>query len=231
MPTQWEYGAVAFLDVLGFAHFVEADAASASPRHLDRLLDCLAEVRATTAAGRLDLRSFSDSIVISANLTAEATSNLLLSVVGLQRIFIRRAVLVRGAVAFGKHYSDSESVYSEALVRAYTLERKSARFPRVVVDANLLDCFMNDSDCTAELREQVIPLLLHDRDGQTFCHYLTATLLEAHADLVTSYESNRITPSVLEKVQWLAAYHNYVADSIQSPIRIDGPLVAGFQGW
>ncbi|HEX6993509.1 MAG TPA: hypothetical protein VF339_05105 [Gammaproteobacteria bacterium] len=77
----------------------------------------------------------------------------------------------------------------------------------------------------------MIPLLLRDRDGHTFCHYLTASLLEIHADLVTSYESCCITPAVLEKVQWLAAYHNYVADSIQSPIRINGPLVAGFEGW
>ncbi len=228
MAVSWEYGAVAFLDILGFAGFVEGDAESVSPKHLERLLNCLAEVRSTTEASLFNLRSFSDSIVLAADLAPEPVIRLLVSVVGLQRTFINRGVLVRGGIALGKHYADAESVYSQALVRAFRLEHDNARFPRILLDDNLLDWLMNDEECTSELREQLSSLLLRDRDGQIFISYLDGALIESHANLIDSYNGQRMTASVLDKVQWLARYHNYVAESLGHDLLIDGPLVAGF---
>ena len=151
-----------------------------------------------------------------------------INILGLQRIFVRRRTLIRGAIAIGKHYADANLVYSEAVVRAYRLERDRARFPRVLIDSQLLDWYVHDTGC-AELKSQVTPALLKDRDEEVFLHYLGAELLEDHGKLIGSYEPGKVSASVLEKIQWLAAYHNHVATTLGNGNVIDGPLVAGFQ--
>lgn len=229
MAASWEYGATAFLDVLGFSDFVNGDAASTSPEHLSRLVDCLAEVRATTPVNALDLRAFSDSIVLSAPLTPDAVVKLILSTVGLQRVFLRRSILVRGGIALGKHFANEDLVYSEALIRAYHLERDHARFPRILMERNLLDWFMNDEQCSAELKGQVLPAMLKDRDDQVFLHYLCPEIMDAHAAVIGSYRPSDVTASVLEKIQWLAAYHNHYAKLISHQATIGGQLVEGFR--
>src|SRR4051812_13119280 len=66
MAASWDYGIVAFLDILGFASFVEADATGTTPEHLERLLGALDRARNSSAASSTDVRVFSDSIVLSA---------------------------------------------------------------------------------------------------------------------------------------------------------------------
>lgn len=229
MAATWEYGAVAFLDVLGFADFVSQDARAPVPQHLNRLLDCLEDVLNTTPAAQHDLRAFSDSITLSAPLSPESIVQLVESVVGLQRTFVRRSVLVRGAIALGKHFASPGLVYSEALVKAYQLERSQARFPRILFEGNLLDWFLNDDGCAPELKARMGALLLRDEDTQVFVHYLTDDLITHHMALIDSYEPERVTASVLEKIQWLASYHNHCVTARGGEGVISGPLVAGIQ--
>jgi len=122
---QWSYCVVAFIDVLGFSSFVEADACSVEPTQLINLKGLLAGV--TSDSPELDVRAFSDSITISAPLESAAVVSLFNATLDLQRRFVSGGVLVRGGIAFGKHYSDETIIYSEALIRAYQLERDKAR--------------------------------------------------------------------------------------------------------
>jgi hypothetical protein len=227
VATKWDYGVVAFIDVLGFSSLVAADAASLEPSHLDRLRTSLQEVKA--AAVDLDIRAFSDSIVISSALTSANVTNLLQSVLNLQRIFVRRSVLVRGAIAFGKHFADLDLIYSEALIRAYQEERDHARFPRILVNKDLLDWLMHDAGTTEEIKTAVNLLLLTDRDNRVFLNYLSVGALESHLKLLNGYDTGAATASVLEKIQWLAEYHNYVAGKAGSTFSCDGPLLRGFR--
>jgi hypothetical protein len=229
VAVAWDFGVVAFLDVLGFAAFIEADAKSSNPEHLERLFLSLQDVKTSPAGARLDVRAFSDSIVVSGALTNEGVAELVEAVVELQRLFIRRRVLIRGAVAMGKHFASTELVYSEALVKAYLLERDAARFPRILVEGNLLDWFLNDQDTTAALRDRVTSKLLKDRDNSAFVSYLHQDLLGAHLDLLNSYKLDRVTSSVLEKVQWLADYHNHIATLVEPGKAVSMPALAGFR--
>src|SRR6266571_1072790 len=188
MPTAWNYGVVAFIDVLGFANFVEQDASSLTPTHLENFLECLKEARASTPVEHLDVRAFSDSIIISTGLSSVEVTELLVAAVTLQRIFIKRGVLIRGAVAFGKHYSDRDLIYSEALVRAYRREREMARFPRILIDTDLLDWYLHDPGTSADLSGKSLLLMLRDRDNQIFLHYLDDGSAAAHRDLLRSYK-------------------------------------------
>ena len=45
----------------------------------------------------------------------------------------------RGGVAIGDIYHDDEAVFGPGLVRAYDIESNVAKFPRIVVDHEVLD--------------------------------------------------------------------------------------------
>lgn len=225
-PLGWDYGIVAFLDLLGFSHFVESDAASVEPTNLKKIARCLREVRRTTPAATWQMRTFSDSVMLYSRLGTTEVMDILSAVLTLQRVFLRSGLLVRGGIAFGKHYSDEEITYSQALVAAYRIERDHARFPRVLVQHDLLSWFTEQPRGEVE---GLASLLLRDRDDEVFVHYLDEESLEAHAELLLQYEAARLTASVLEKAQWLAAYHNYVATPSGKHSMVDSPLVAGFR--
>jgi hypothetical protein len=225
----WDYGLVCFLDVLGFSSYVLADSRSPIPEHLEKLLGALAEVQLATVNTNVDVRAFSDSIILSAPLGLQSVHDLLSVTVRLQRIFVSRGVLVRGAIAFGKHFADSSSIYSEALITAYHLERDHARFPRVLVDRNLLDWFLNDVRLDRELRVKSTAFLRSDRDNQVFLHYLDRQLVSEHEALLRSYENTRLTASVLEKVQWLAEYHNYAVGNLEGELPLSLTFLSSFR--
>ncbi len=226
MPA-WEYGIVGFLDILGFGSFVRTDSQAAEPHHLERLLSALEQVRSSAAAG-VDLRAFSDSVILSAALSIQSVVDVVIAVVHLQRAFVSRGVLIRGAIAFGKHFADEHAIYSAALVTAYELERDHARFPRVIVDDNLLDWFINDSRLAEQQRSTVVDSLRRDRDNRVFVHYLDGPLLPAHETLLRGYDHSGLTASVLEKIQWLAEYHNYAACS-DGGTPVQWPFAPGFR--
>jgi hypothetical protein len=224
----WEYGIVALIDILGFSDLVESDASSQEPEHLSRLVDSIRKARDSNVAKNLYIRAFSDSIIIAGQLSAKDASDIFSATADLQRNFIPQKILIRGAVALGKHYSDADSIYSEALVRAYKLEKEHARFPRVLIDDQLLDWLMNDPGTSNAAKAAIRSLSLKDRDGRVFIHYLSPDSITAHKDLITSYNPHELSASVLEKLQWSANYQNYVATSVNGNQIISGPLVNGF---
>ncbi|MGC4070158.1 MAG: hypothetical protein QM784_36970 [Polyangiaceae bacterium] len=222
----WDYGIVAFLDVLGFSHLVETDAACPEPLHLRRIVRCLRSVSSTSTGLLGDIQTFSDSIILAAPLGVRELVEVVSVVRALQRVFINNNLLLRGAIAFGKHFGGTGITYSQALVAAYHLERDQARFPRVLLQHDLLSWFAEQSkgECA-----QLECMLLLDRDERVFVHYLDLELLPAHATLLSTYERGQLSASVLEKAQWLAAYHNHVAPADGSHSLSDSRLVAGFR--
>ena len=222
----WSFGAVAFIDVLGFSSFVGNDAKTTDPKNLLKLRSILMGVK--DAAPDLDVRAFSDSIVVSTDLESKSVTRLLVTVLNLQRHFINGGFLIRGGVAFGKHYADETIIYSEALIRAYELERDKARFPRVLVANDLIDWYFHNSETLKSDVEIVQSALLTDRDGLNFIDYLDENLILKHLETINAYQINKATPSVLEKIQWLCQYHNFSADRLGSPAKYDGPMLTGF---
>ena len=227
MATDWSYAAVAFIDVLGFSSMVDSDARAIKPSHLLTIRDLLAAAKG--ASPKLDIRAFSDSITVSAPLISDSVAHLVQAVVHLQRNFVSGGALVRGGVAFGKHFADDTLVYSEALIRAYALERDKARFPRILVAGDLLDWYFHDPATTDEQAKEVRSLLLNDRDDHAFLDYLRPEDLEKHLSLIQGYSVDKATPSVLEKVQWLCQYHNFVAARAGVALTYQGPMLDGFR--
>lgn len=225
----WDYGVVALLDILGFSELVKADAGSPEPKHLSKLAACLRKARQSPTTQTLEIKIFSDSIIIAGRLSPTDVINVICAIAELQRIFIPDKFLIRGAVALGKHYSDVDSIYSEALVRAYNLEKEQARFPRVVIDEHLLDWFINTDDTTEKMKQVLYGITLKDRDNFAFVHYLDVATIDQHKELISSYDLKKISASVLEKIQWLATYHNHTAEALNPDLVISGRFANGFQ--
>lgn len=209
-----DFSIVAFLDILGFSAMVRADATAAEPVHLPRLKEAMKLIRGKPVAKEFEVRAFSDSIVVSGPLGPHQAVNLLETVVLLQRELLARGILVRGGVALGKHHSDDDIIFSEALIAAYILERDEARYPRILVDQrNLLDWLRNHRDITHEDRERLRRMTCRDRDRRIFISYLDAAWLGDHRKIVEDYlgRTNLAQDTILEKARWLVDYHQHIA--------------------
>jgi len=92
-------------------------------------------VKAQLAA--LDFRShaFSDCIVLSQR--GAFVALLFISVAQLAMALLDLGVLVRGGVALGPLYHDGSVVFGPAIIEAYHLESRCAKFPRILVSESV----------------------------------------------------------------------------------------------
>lgn len=209
-----EFAVTAFMDILGYANMVEEDSVSPEQKHLPRILNAMKGVREHAQASTFNTLAFSDSVILECSFNPNQAIQLIDVVAAVQRSFLREGILLRGGIAFGKHYRDPTLLYSKALVEAYRLERTEARFPRVLLDRqNLLDWLRNHPDLSSEKRQQLNSQCLQDQDQRIFVSYCTLSFVEEHHQLVQNYLSRTSlgADSVLEKAQWLVRYHNHLA--------------------
>lgn len=211
MTLGLEYSVVGFLDILGFSAMVEADCNSSAPRFLPIFLEVFEELKDVSKGEGPPVRMYSDSIVIEAPLSPVNVVKVVEVAAELQRLFLRRKILVRGGIAFGKHYANDKVTFSQALVSAYHIESKIARFPRVIVDKHALSYAWHDTNSNPELRQRLEELLVRDRDQFSFVDFLNSENIEELSVLIRScVESIAVSSeTVLEKFRWLLDYHNY----------------------
>lgn len=224
-----DYSVVAFLDVLGFSAMVEQDSTLKEQKFLPMFVEIFSEL-AQDVHEQVSLRMFSDSIIVEATLNP-ANFAKVLEVVGiLQRRFLQRHVLLRGGVAFGKHYRDDFVTFSQALVAAYEIESRVARVPRVVVSPDLLNYAWHDVGTTEEMRTRLCGLLTVDRDRATFVNYLEAAHLPPFRGYVEACLAIEPHPreAVMEKLRWLLDYYNYQASNTAAEPIQSAHLMAGF---
>lgn len=205
----WEYGVVSFIDILGFSSIVENDARKLEPKNLERINDGLNEIRQTSKDFGIEIILFSDSIVLSTALDNSAILNIFKSSIKIQRSLLTKNILTRGGLAFGKHHQDEKTLYSEALIKAYNLETKRAKFPRIIIDPDLLDWVTNDRDTTANQVQEIHEISLCDKDGEIFLDYLSPDILQYSLSILNTANSTTKSPGILEKYQWLDSYHNF----------------------
>lgn len=219
---QLEYGVVAFVDLLGYRAMVARDSGAPVASHLPALVRVTSAVRSLCAVAGATLHAFSDSMILSLPLSPNGVVAVVRLVRELQRQLIGEGIIVRGGVAFGKHFDENNVVFSEALIRAYELESSCARVPRVVLDLDLVDYVANHESLHSVDREWLAQATLVDDDGRRFVHYLDEEIRQAHAAACCStLNAAARLPGVLDKALWLIRYHNFVF-----PGDVHGPTFA-----
>lgn len=226
---------VTFLDILGFRQLV----AESKPERLHKILEIVEKVATPDSSKELSYEPetivFSDSIVRVRKIHSEENLqypiglvfNELLDFVHAQSELIRHGILIRGGITFGNIHIDKNQIFGPALIRAYDLENKFAKYPRLIVDPVLIKEFKKnkllrrDGHSIKQEKEYVKKLVRQSDDGLWFVDYARAVsseldepemypvFLEIHRKMIiencskfNEYNKN------LEKYVWLASYHN-----------------------
>jgi hypothetical protein len=176
---QYEERVILFLDFLGFKEIVEGTVGSPSNLEIllgevDRLYqigeddnDLYASVSATT---------FSDSVVLSyAVRERSAVFYLLLDIAFAIIDLAIRGFLVRGAVTIGELVHTKKYLVGPTMVKAYEMESRAAKFPRVLLDPRLVEIARQARADHHEPEDEAAYVKLFmtkDRDGKHFVDYV-----------------------------------------------------------
>ena len=173
-----------FLDFLGFKEVVE--------RSLNDSSVICEVLRAVRQAGFLIdddgasesemVTQFSDSMVVSVR--ADEKSGVFWTLDGIGMIVVDlagRGFLVRGGLTVGPLYHTDELVMGPAMNRAYKLENKIAKAPRVIVDRMVLRTAKNAAAPQHSPDQEVEysrSLLKNDADHRLYVDYITCNAFE-----------------------------------------------------
>lgn len=133
MIASYENRFVALLDILGFREAL-ANFAVHSPNELFHAIVDSHWFHAATTEGACDFQLFSDSIIVNSK-DDQASSFISVAnlVNNLRNSFLERGIVLRGAIAFGRHFNKHGICISPALVEAHDLEKMKAVSARILV--------------------------------------------------------------------------------------------------
>jgi hypothetical protein len=218
----YENRLILFVDFLGFKESVGKT--EGDPAALKRLLDAMdavGEIGTDSIFKSHQVTQFSDSIVLSYRIDEKSGVFWLLNEIALGVVtLVLHGHLLRGAVTIGELYHDQRHVVGPAMVRAYELESKVAKFPRVIIDERVIEIARRPQTRTHdpdEEEEYVRHFMTQDADGHYFFDYVSwnsvVAVTGANNDgypeylgkLATFLESglSHEEPSVQEKYLWL----------------------------
>lgn len=170
---------VGFIDILGFSALVRS--AANAPQNIQLILRALQDMKALEKRhnGLQDARTtafraqnFSDSIVMSSEVSPNGLWYLMLSVDALCFGLLQAGLFTRGGVSKGLLYHDDEVVFGPGLLDAYHLESQIARHPRVIVGRDVYrdaNSYCDDRDVWKTYFDSRI---LRADDGPAFLHVL-----------------------------------------------------------
>ncbi|MBI2272272.1 MAG: hypothetical protein HYU70_00620 [Bacteroidetes bacterium] len=171
---------VCFMDILGFSQMIEEyetdnlstvlqDIQEAFKRALAILSAQADNQQAQEFLQYLEYKTFSDNICISLPYFDNETdflANLNLMIVflrGLQYSLMTLGFFTRGGLTIGSYYSDENMIFSKALVDAYRMESKLAKYPRILIADNIIQKLLA-FDANAVRFYQLEHAIIKDRD-------------------------------------------------------------------
>lgn len=140
IDPSYERRLILFIDVLGFKEIVAAtENDPAALRQLIAAMDDVGYLKETSVSGSKQVTQFSDSIVVSYRVDEPSAVFWLLNEMALTVVTLAGSgFLLRGAVTMGGLYHTARHVVGPAMVKAYEMESKIARNPRVIIDSSLV---------------------------------------------------------------------------------------------
>jgi hypothetical protein len=243
----------AFVDILGFQGLIER--LKADERQYSNVWRMLRQVHTPQRfiAGSYpgsDFRaqSISDAVAISTAISAEGLLHMFSAIESMATGLLLEGFFIRGAIVRGSLYHDDHTVFGEALVRAYALERDVVRFPRVMMERQVMRDVNGYSRTDAATGARFAGYVIQAEDGPWFLNVLrrasgeVAEAIKKNPEIdyqeddelsfygelrnriSVQFERSTDNPRHFEKVQWFAKYWNksIAAGRGLSPIRGPG---------
>lgn len=241
---------VAFLDILGFSNLIEKKdpilthlmrQLESSKRFTDSLSieskyreeDCTDNKREyIEIITKKRLSVLSDSIVISYPFRdPKRMIHIIRDLRNIQLELLTMGILVRGSVTMGELYHKHDIIYGPALLKAVYLEEQEAIHPRIIIDNDFYNIFINTSD--KELRSRMESMFINfpADDFNPAIDFLSQDAFRDHFDfnqiekqdmkyelniikrnILSEYHKIKTDYSVKRKYDWFIKYFN---ESIQ----------------
>ena len=249
-PVRYRRAVVTFLDILGFASLVKSGDADKVEHVLSAVRKYAipeSHDQMDNEEPTICSVAFSDSIVRVRFLDGDnlryPIGHVLSEINELSLIqgeLISENIILRGALTIGEIYLNQGIIFGPAMVTAYELESKLAIYPRIVIDPKVLNEVRKDATLrrdghsgTDEIKE-IRNLVARGDNGLWYINYLASmcgqldnpdhlpALLQAHKHLITSrYSTSEQTKGYLDKLLWLAVYHNKIISKFL-PVELNG---------
>lgn len=189
---EYEKRVVAYIDILGFKNILNNTVNKGGKDNIDSINELikvynqirdiwdLDENRNSSNKERIESKEvtiFSDTIVISFKVTD--TSEVFFTLLELKWLVMElvwNEILCRGAISIGKLIHTDKYLFGPALVEAYTLEKKAALYPRIILDRKIIDLgakYRSEQHTKEMERSYVEELLEKDSDGMYYIDYFT----------------------------------------------------------
>ena len=183
----YEDRVICFLDILGFGSHISSSIDKVDggdkAEKIKELADAFTRIRETLDIDRPEDRhdkevtQFSDSVVISFPAYSESgVFDALLDILWVQVSLAQKGYLCRGGVTRGRLIHTPKLLFGPAMVEAYTLESKAALYPRVILDAEIINVGVaaHAAHHSPNHEQQSIRSLLErDMDGMYYIDYIT----------------------------------------------------------
>jgi hypothetical protein len=145
-----DYAYMAFLDILGYKNLLNSDINQGTQVFKNKMITAFRVFDSVNQA-TYAYKAISDSIFIVCQ-NRESAEDLLKLLRSVFVAFLNEGLLIRGGVSYGEHFQNQTITYSPVLTKAYNLESTIADFPRIMIDANIIDMFPTLKDSRIALR-------------------------------------------------------------------------------
>lgn len=251
MSIKYTTALLSFVDILGFKALIETASPDVILGILSRKetlgLERLSIDKGGFLGGGLTTFNFSDLIVNvhKINDGYESNGNLVYlvhnhfrAIGGVQWALVRSGVFVRGGIALGQIYASKRTLFGPALIRAYELESRRAKWPIIAIDEECLQEIDRQLDAHFDYRNRTEPshgiprevlrhhlygqFITRTDDGVPFLDYLACMLYEDEATGDFALHLANHKEAVLAayarhkhyKYEFLARNHNRVCEKL-----------------
>jgi hypothetical protein len=240
-PVNYEVGLVTYVDILGFGELIRTKSAGEISRII-RVVKEAVQPHQFTAGFKAqfkgipddDYANFSDLSIISIPLRRTAKlpprgrlySQLIHLVHAQATLLADEGILIRGGVTVGQLVKSWGQLFGPAIIRAYELESKIAKYPRIVVGKEVFEELAVNAGLWVHDRKTdqkaVQALLRKDDDGELFIDYLRLiwdelddpgadyqAFLNRHEALIAERLGRYSqAPDIRIKYEWMDRYHS-----------------------
>ena len=210
---------VTFIDILGFKEIVETRTPDEIKGIIGFLIQVCDEVTIPDEPPKIsEMRyiNFSDSVVRTSRIFKQndrydvnpTVLHELHALTHIQRSLIQEGVVIRGGLTVGEIFLEDNIIFGPALNRAYYLESKVAKHPRVVIDKAVFRALHFDDALLydEEFGGRIGNYIKKDESGEYFIDYLVGNIRELieFDEIVklpefAEFSSHRMDPGLLRE--------------------------------
>ena len=246
---KYEDRIVVFIDILGFSEIIKSNTEKNATIDIEKLINVFNNISKAfnlhneywettkTKQGT----HFSDSIVISYKV--EEIEEIIPAIIDIQHLIaelINLKIILRGAITKGKLLHTDKMLFGPALIEAYEMETKKAKYPRIIFETKLINeiLSLSSNKVASNLNFRMKDLVSKDQDGFYYIDYFFndgfLRVIKTYSDSIkqkskfyNNYKEylkllkslilvglNHKNPCVSSKYQWMREKYNSAIERI-----------------